>query len=130
MIAIAMHIAQTHTILSSSLAVPPAALDIPMLDLHAMAMVIWEGAAQITILKACVAEQDDMVPTLPEFKDASAIEGLLFEYSKVQPEGPYTSSKNVDLGDPGNLVPEYDSADDIDVEMKVEASCEEVDMAT
>ncbi|KAG1717793.1 hypothetical protein EDB19DRAFT_1917158 [Suillus lakei] len=62
--------------------------------------------------------------------DASAIEGLLFEYSQVQPEGPHMSGGNVDLGDPGNLVPEYDSADDMDVEVKVEVSCEEVDMAT
>ncbi|KAG1722383.1 hypothetical protein EDB19DRAFT_1916690 [Suillus lakei] len=32
------------------------------------------------------------------------------------------SGENVDLGDPGNLVPEYDSADDMDVEVKVEVS--------
>ena len=68
--------------------------------------------------------------TPPKFKDASAIEGLLFEYSQVQPEGPHMSGENVDLGDPGNLVPEYDSADDMDVEVKVEVSCEQVDMAT
>ncbi|KAG1719962.1 hypothetical protein EDB19DRAFT_1918363 [Suillus lakei] len=179
-------------ILSSGSAVPAAALDMPMPDLHAMAMAIREGAAQITILEARVAEQDgkmdtlqclheslqrkivdqhpsfplpdppakatsmllnqpipmsmsppestlpplihllmaEMAPTPPKFEDASAIEGLLFEYSQVQQEDTPTSSKNVDPGDPGNLVPEYDSFDDMDVEVQVEASGEEVDMAT
>ncbi|KAG1814429.1 uncharacterized protein BJ212DRAFT_1482160 [Suillus subaureus] len=178
---------------SSSSAVPAAALDLPMPDHHAMAIVIWDGAACIAILEACVAEQDGMIdtlqclheglrckiidwhpasplpeppanatsllldqsipptmspstsalpplidlsigemtPTPPKFEDASTIEGLLFEYNRVvQPEVPDTSSKIVDLGDLGNLVPEYDSSNDMDVEVKVEASSEEVDMAT
>ncbi|KAG1813927.1 uncharacterized protein BJ212DRAFT_1482276 [Suillus subaureus] len=73
----------------------------------------------------------EMMPTPPKFEDASAIEGLLFEYNQVvQPEVPDTSSEIVDPGDPGNLVPEYDSSNDMDVEVKVEASSEEVDMAT
>ncbi|KAG1818210.1 uncharacterized protein BJ212DRAFT_1480031 [Suillus subaureus] len=176
-----------------SLAVPAAALDLPMLDLHAMAIVIWDGAACIAILKAHVAEQDgkidtlqclheglrheiidqhptfplpeppanatsllldqsiplsmspsasalpppidlligEMTPATPKFEDASAIEGLLFECNQVvQPELPDTSSKIVDPGDPGNLVPEYDSSNDMDVEVNVEVSSEEVDMAT
>ncbi|KAG1823831.1 uncharacterized protein BJ212DRAFT_1296369 [Suillus subaureus] len=178
---------------SSSSAVPAAALNLPMPDLHAMAIAIQDGAAHITILKACVAEQDskidtlqclheglrheivdqhptfplpeplanatsllldqsiplsmspstsallplidlsigEMMPAPPKFEDASAIEGLLFEYNQVvQPELPDTSSENVDPGDPGNLVPEYDSSNDMDVEVKVEVSSEEVDMAT
>ncbi|KAG2037496.1 hypothetical protein BDR03DRAFT_1010759 [Suillus americanus] len=51
------------------------------------------------------------------FPDASAIEGLL---------------DIVDPGDPSNLVPEYDSSNNMDVEMevKVDESSEEVDMAT
>ncbi|KAG1808417.1 uncharacterized protein BJ212DRAFT_1485055 [Suillus subaureus] len=174
-------------------AVPAAALDLPMLDLHAIAIVIQDGTAHIAILEAHVAEQDgkidtlqclheglrckivdwhpafplpkppanatsllldqsvppsmspstsalpplidlligEMTPTPPKFEDASAIEGLLFEYNQVvQPELPDMSSENVDPGDPGNLVPEYDSSNDMDVEVKVEASSEEVDMAT
>ncbi|KAG1723089.1 hypothetical protein EDB19DRAFT_1834716 [Suillus lakei] len=139
----------------------------PMPNLHAMAMVIQEGAAQITTPEAHAAEQDGkidtlqhlheslqceivdwhpsfplpnppanatsllldqsvpmsmsppesalppridllmvgMAPTPPKFEDTSAIEGLLFEYSQVQPEGPHMSGENVDPGDPGNLVP-------------------------
>ncbi|KAG1827348.1 uncharacterized protein BJ212DRAFT_1294645 [Suillus subaureus] len=168
-----------------SLAVPAAALNLPMPDLHAMAIVIQDGAAHIAILEAHVAEQDgkidtlqclheglrheiinqhptfpipkppanatsllldqsipvsmspfesalpplidlsmrEMMPTPLKFKDASAIKGLLFEYNQVvQPEVPDMSSKIVD--------PEYDSSNDMDVEVKVEASSEEVDMAT
>ncbi|KAG1821859.1 uncharacterized protein BJ212DRAFT_1547435 [Suillus subaureus] len=174
-------------------AVPAAALNLPMLDLHAMAIAIQDGAACITILKAHVAEQDgkidtlqclheglrreiidrhpafplleppanatsllldqsapptmspsasalpplidlsigEMMPAPLKFENASAIEGLLFEYNwVVQPEVPDTSGENVDPCDPGNLVPEYDSSNDMDVEVKVEASFEEVDMAT
>ena len=69
----------------------------------------------------------EMTPTPPKFEDASSIEGLLFESNEVvDPEGPHTPGENVDPGDPGNLVPEYDSDDDMDVEVKVE----ETDMAT
>ncbi|KAG1812454.1 uncharacterized protein BJ212DRAFT_1483090 [Suillus subaureus] len=114
-----------------SLAVPAAALNLPMPDLHAMAIAIWDGTACIAILGAHVAEQDEMMTTPPKFEDASAIEGLLFECNWiVQPEVPDMSSKNVNPGDPGNLVPEYDSSNDMDVEVKVEVSSEEVDMAT
>ncbi|KAG1729915.1 hypothetical protein EDB19DRAFT_1832225 [Suillus lakei] len=164
-----------------------AALNVPMPDLHAMAMAIQDGAAQIAILEGRVAEQDGkidtlqhlhesfcckiinqhpsfplpeppanatsllldqsilvsmsppksalpplidfsmggMAPTPPTVEDASAIEGLLFEYSEVHLEGPNTSGKNVDLGDLGNLVPEY-NPDDMNVEVKVEKD----DMAT
>ncbi|KAG1822057.1 uncharacterized protein BJ212DRAFT_1477887 [Suillus subaureus] len=169
------------SLLSLSSAVPAAALNVPMPDLHTMAIVIWDGAAQITILDAHVAEQDGaklststphsqyatllpmqhpycfinlsmsppesalppltdllvagMVCTPPKFKDASAIDGLLFEYNQVvHPEDPDMSGEIVDPGDLSNLVPEYDSSDDtdveVDVEVKVEASSEEVDMAT
>ncbi|KAG1800139.1 uncharacterized protein BJ212DRAFT_1498254 [Suillus subaureus] len=112
------------------LAVPAAALNLPMLDLHAMAIAIQDGAAHIAILKAHVAEQDEMTPTPPKFENASAIKGLLFEYNwVVQPEVPDMSGEIVDPGDLGNLVPEYDSSEDMDVEVKVEVSSEEVDMA-
>jgi hypothetical protein len=67
-----------------------------------------------------------MEPTPPTFEDASSIEGLIFEPTEGQPEDPQTSGNMVDLGDPGNLVPEHNS-DDMDVEVKVE---EDVDIAT
>ncbi|KAG2029254.1 hypothetical protein BDR03DRAFT_1018663 [Suillus americanus] len=69
-------------------------------------------------------------PTCP---DASAIEGLLFDYDQVvHPEDRDVSGEIVDPGDPSNLVPEYDSSNNMDVEMevKVDESSEEVDMAT
>ncbi|KAG1807798.1 uncharacterized protein BJ212DRAFT_1485379 [Suillus subaureus] len=182
---------------SLSWAVPAAALNIPMPDLHAMAIVIQDGAAQITILEAHVAEQDGkidtlqciheglrreiinqypsfpipdppanatsllldqsiptsmsppksalpplidlsvagIVPTPLKFENTSAIEGLLFEYNQVvHPEDPDMSGEIMDPGDPSNLVPGYNSSDnmdvEVDVEVKVEASSEEVDMAT
>ncbi|KAG0693612.1 hypothetical protein DFH29DRAFT_1007146 [Suillus ampliporus] len=177
---------------SSSSAVPRAALDVPMPDLHGMAIAIRDAAARIAILEARVVEQDGkfdtlqrlheglrreivdrhpsfplpdlpanatllfdqsvpvsmsppesalpplidlsmagMSPTPPKFEDASAIEGLLFESNEVvDPEGPHTSGENVDPGDPGNLFPEYDSDDDMDVEVKLEVKLEDTDMAT
>ncbi|KAG1717535.1 hypothetical protein EDB19DRAFT_1839717 [Suillus lakei] len=185
------------SLLSSSSAVPRAALNVPMPDLHAMAITIWDGAAQIALLEAQVAEQDGrfdtlqrlheslrreiidrhpsfplpnppanattmlldqslsmsmsppefalpplidlsmagMAPTPPTPEDASPIEGLVFEDNIVHPEDPHTSGEHVDPGNPGNLVPEYDSADDMDVEVKVEEvkvepSSEETAMAT
>ncbi|KAG2138243.1 hypothetical protein BD769DRAFT_1663822 [Suillus cothurnatus] len=172
---------------SSSSAVPHAALDLPMPDIHAMALAIRDGTARIAILEAHVVEQDGkidtlqclheslrheiidqhpsfplpdlpsnatllldqsiptamsppasalpalidlsmtgMEPTPPTFQDASSIEGLIFEPTEGQPEDPQTSGNMVDPGDPGNLVPEYNS-DDMDVEVKVE---EDVDIAT
>ncbi|KAG2044653.1 hypothetical protein BDR03DRAFT_1004949, partial [Suillus americanus] len=45
-------------------AVPAAALGVPMPDLHAMSHAIRDAAAQITLLKACVAEQDGKIDTL------------------------------------------------------------------
>ncbi|KAG0691506.1 hypothetical protein DFH29DRAFT_1010900 [Suillus ampliporus] len=85
----------------------------------------------ITAIKAPAPAPARMSPTPTKFEDASAIEGLLFESNEVvDPEGPHTSGKNVDPGDPGNLVPEYDSDDDMDVEVKVEVKVEDTDMAT
>ncbi|KAG2033531.1 hypothetical protein BDR03DRAFT_1014177 [Suillus americanus] len=202
-------------LLSSSLAVPPAAPGpavpaaapspavpaaahcIPMPDLHAMSIVIRDGAAQIALLKACVAEQDGKIDTLQHlheglrceiidrhpsfplpnspvnatsllldqsgpptmsaaksalpplidlkmeamapttailtFLDASAIKGLLFDLNQVvHPEDPDAPSEIVDPGDLSNLVPEYDSSNNmsVEVEVKVEESSEDVDMAT
>ncbi|KAG1773721.1 hypothetical protein EV702DRAFT_1200853 [Suillus placidus] len=178
--------------LSSSLAVPRAALDMPIPDLHGMAIAIWDAAAQIAILEAHVAEQDGaksststphshfqtllpmqhpcclikpslspchppqsalppfvdlpmagVEPTPPKIETPYAIANLMFELSQVQPPpdplptplGPLISMEIVDVDDPGNLVPEYDSDDDMDVEVKVEevkveVSTEEIDMAT
>ncbi|KAG2353835.1 hypothetical protein BDR07DRAFT_1382777, partial [Suillus spraguei] len=174
----------------SSSAVPRPALDVPMPDLHSMAIAIRDGAARIALLEARVAEQDGKIDTLqrlheglrrkvmdrhpsfplpdspvnatflldqsvplsisplpsalaplidldmagmeppsPKVQPASIIEGLIFELSQIQPEGPQTSGELVDPDDPGNLVPEYDS-DDMDVEVKVEPSADEGEMAT
>ncbi|KAG2362091.1 hypothetical protein BDR07DRAFT_1376799 [Suillus spraguei] len=175
---------------SSSAAVPRPALDVPMPDLHSMAIAIRDGAARIALLEARVAEQDGKIDTLqrlheglrrkvmdwhpsfplpdspvnatflldqsvplsisplpsalaplidldmagmeppsPKVQPASIIEGLIFELRQIQPEGPQTSGKIVDPDDLGNLVPEYDS-DDMDVEVKVEPSADEGEMAT
>ncbi|KAG2029003.1 hypothetical protein BDR03DRAFT_1019034, partial [Suillus americanus] len=78
---------------------------------------------------------ETLAPTTatPTFPDASAIEGLLFDYDQVvHPEDRDASGEIVDPGDPSNLVPEYDSSNNMDVEMevKVDKSSEEVDMAT
>ncbi|KAG2033148.1 hypothetical protein BDR03DRAFT_1014604 [Suillus americanus] len=85
-------------LLSSRSAVPAAALGVPMPDLHAMSHVIRDAAAQITLLEARMAEQDEsalpplidlsmetLAPTTATltFPDASAIEGLLFNYDQV-----------------------------------------------
>jgi hypothetical protein len=159
-----------------------------MLDLHAMAMAIRDGAARIAILEARVKEQDGKIDTLqhlheglrrqiinqhpafplpdlptdgttllldqsvppsmsppestlpdlidlsmpdteitsPQVENAALIEGLMFEPSQGRLEGPDDPGNLV----PANLVPEYNSSTDMDVEPKVEASSEEVDMAT
>ncbi|KAG1770779.1 hypothetical protein EV702DRAFT_1049229 [Suillus placidus] len=49
---------------SLSLAVPHSALDMPMPDLHAMAIAIQDAAARIALLEACVEEQDGKIDTL------------------------------------------------------------------
>ncbi|KAG2352229.1 hypothetical protein BDR07DRAFT_1384588 [Suillus spraguei] len=116
-------------------AVPRPALDVPMPDLHSMAIAIRDGAARIALLEARVAEQDGKIDTLqrlheglrrkvmdrhpsfplpdspvnatflldqsvplmeppsPKVQPASVIEGLIFELSQIQPEGPQTSGK-------------------------------------
>ncbi|KAG2146453.1 uncharacterized protein EDB93DRAFT_1104432 [Suillus bovinus] len=49
---------------SSTSGVPHSALNVPMPDLHAMAMVIREGAARIAALEERVVEQDANIDTL------------------------------------------------------------------
>ncbi|KAG2348101.1 hypothetical protein BDR05DRAFT_945033 [Suillus weaverae] len=175
---------------SSSLAVPCAALDVPMLDLHGMAIVIQDSAARITLLKAHVAEQDGKIdtlqclheglrreiidwhpsfplldppanatsllldqampeatlppksalpslahlpmagvePTPPKIDTPYVIEDLMFELSQVQPPldplptppGPLISREIVQADDSGNLFLEYNSDNEMDVEVKVE----------
>ncbi|KAG1724293.1 uncharacterized protein EDB91DRAFT_1087521 [Suillus paluster] len=66
-----------------------------------------------------------MEPTPSKIEDPSVIEGLIFEPSQVQlaPDPsptPPTARDIVVLDDPCNLFLEYDSADDMDVEVKVE----------
>ncbi|KAG1826501.1 hypothetical protein EV424DRAFT_1537407 [Suillus variegatus] len=115
----------------------PAALNVPMPDLHSMAITIWDGAAHIAILEACVRKQDDMIDTLVmeptplTVEDKSAMVGLMVEPTQVQPEGPQSSGKTVVLDEPGNLLPEYNSSDEeMDVGVEVERPGEEVEMAT
>ncbi|KAG1727576.1 uncharacterized protein EDB91DRAFT_1253838 [Suillus paluster] len=174
-------------IVSSSAHVPHAALDVPMPDLHSMAMTICDSAGRINALKDHVAEQGRLIDTLtrlheslqcgtmehhPSFplpitpaiatsllldqsvtgttspsksalpplidlsmagmeptpstiEDPSAIKGLIFELSQVQlaldpSPTPPTAGDIVVLDDPCNLFLEYNSADDMDVEVKVE----------
>ncbi|KAG1727973.1 uncharacterized protein EDB91DRAFT_1086272 [Suillus paluster] len=64
-------------------------------------------------------------PTPSKIEDRSAIEGLSFELSQVQPTldpspTPSTAGAILVPDDPHNLVPEYDSGDEMDVEVKVE----------
>ncbi|KAG1767875.1 hypothetical protein EV702DRAFT_1050209 [Suillus placidus] len=176
---------------SSSYAVPHAALNVPIPDLHSMAIAIRDAAARIVVLKARVREQDGKINTLqrlheslqrkvvdqhPSFplldspgnatflldqsvdspsmsplpsalpnlinldmgvmeptnlkvEDESAMVGLMFEPSQVQPEGPQSSGENVVPDDPVILLPEYNSVDEeMDVEVKDEPSGEEVEM--
>ncbi|KAG2355554.1 hypothetical protein BDR07DRAFT_1493056 [Suillus spraguei] len=133
------------TILSSSATVPHLALNVPMPDLHSMAIAIQDGAARIALLEAHVAEQDviDQHPSfpLPDFPVNATFmldqsvpwmeppSPKVQDASVIEPEGPQTSGEIVDPDDLGNLVPEYNS-DDMDVEVKVEPSGDDVEMAT
>ncbi|KAG1738660.1 uncharacterized protein EDB91DRAFT_1082692 [Suillus paluster] len=174
-------------IVSSSARVPHVALDVPMPDLHSMAISIHDSAGHIKALKDLVAKQGRRIDTLsrlheslqretmerhPSFplpttlaiatsllldqsvtgttspsqsalpplidlsiavmeptpskiEDPSAIEGPSFEPSQVQPAPdpsptPPTAGAILVPDDPRNLVPEYDSGDEMDVEVKVE----------
>ncbi|KAG1882257.1 hypothetical protein F4604DRAFT_1678656 [Suillus subluteus] len=57
-------------IVSSSSRVPPAALNVPMPDLHSMAIVIRDGAARIALLETRVREQDDKIDTLQHLHES------------------------------------------------------------
>ncbi|KAG1809527.1 hypothetical protein EV424DRAFT_1542952 [Suillus variegatus] len=121
---------------SSSFAVPHAALNVPMLDLHSMAITVWDDAARIAILEAQVQEQDAKIDTLqrlheslwhtvvnqhPSFSlpdtpadatillDQSGPPRLMVEPTQVQPEGPQSSGEIVLPDEPGNLLPESSS---------------------
>jgi hypothetical protein len=64
-------------------------------------------------------------------EDESAMVCVMLEPSQVHPEGPQSSGEIVVPDKPANLLPEYNSADEeMDVEVKVEPSGEEVEMAT
>ncbi|KAG1740262.1 hypothetical protein EDD22DRAFT_921784, partial [Suillus occidentalis] len=60
----------TAAVPSSSAAVPRAALDVPMPDLHSMAIAIRDGAARIAILEARVREQDGKIDTLQRLHES------------------------------------------------------------
>ncbi|KAG2129244.1 uncharacterized protein EDB93DRAFT_1256305 [Suillus bovinus] len=177
---------------SSTSGVPCSALNVPMPDLHAMAMAIREGAAQIAALEECVFEQDAKIDTLqclheglrreiilqhptfplpdaqgdatsfllhqpvppamstpasalpplidlsmegmepnpPNLQDESAIDGLIFELNQIYPEVSQMPGEIVKPDDLGNLFPEYDSVEEMDVQVKGEPSGDDVDMTT
>jgi hypothetical protein len=50
--------------------VPRAALNVPMPDLHSMAIAIRDGAARIAILEARVQEQDAKIDTLQRLHES------------------------------------------------------------
>ncbi|KAG1786415.1 hypothetical protein EV424DRAFT_1356762, partial [Suillus variegatus] len=116
---------------SSSVAVPRAALNVPMPDLHSMAIAIRDGAAHIAILEARVQEQDAKIDTLQRLHESlrrtvvdrhpsfslpdTPADGLMLldqggpmvEPTQVQPEGPQSSGEIVLPDEPGNLLPEF-----------------------
>ncbi|KAG2136096.1 uncharacterized protein EDB93DRAFT_1106966 [Suillus bovinus] len=71
-----------------------------------------------------------MEPNSLNLQDQSAINGLIFELNQIHPEVSQTLGKIVKLDDPGNLFPEYDSVEEMDVQVKGEPSGEDVDMTT
>ncbi|KAG1717627.1 uncharacterized protein EDB91DRAFT_1259477 [Suillus paluster] len=112
-------------IVSSSARMPRAALNVPMPDLHSMARSIRNSAERIKALEDLVAEQGSLEPTPSKIEDHSAIKGLSFEPSQVQPAldpspTPSTARAILVPDDPRNLVLEYNSGDEMDVEVKVE----------
>ncbi|KAG1793233.1 hypothetical protein EV424DRAFT_1548459 [Suillus variegatus] len=66
---LSLHLRQL-VIRSSSVAVPRAALNVPMPDLHSMAIAIRDGAARIAILEARVQEQDAKIDTLQRLHES------------------------------------------------------------
>ncbi|KAG1756921.1 hypothetical protein EDD22DRAFT_850358 [Suillus occidentalis] len=129
----------TAPVLSSSVAVPRSALDVPMPDLHgnrhpgcstppSMSPL---PSALPALINLDMADMAVMEPTPLKVEDGSDMIGLMFEPSQVQPEGPQTSGEIVVPDDLGNLVPEYNSAsEEMDIEVPVEPADGEVDMAT
>ncbi|KAG2133588.1 uncharacterized protein EDB93DRAFT_1107536 [Suillus bovinus] len=134
---------------SSTSGVPRSALDVPMPDLHAMAMAIQEdtqGDATSLLLHQPVPpamstpasalpplidlSMEGMEPNPPNIQDESAIDGLIFELNQIYPEVSQTPGEIVKPEDLGNLFPEYDSVEEMDVQVKGEPSGEDVDMTT
>ncbi|KAG2154492.1 uncharacterized protein EDB93DRAFT_1102261 [Suillus bovinus] len=73
---------------------------------------------------------EGMEPNPPNLQDESAIDGLIFELNQIHPEVSQTPGEIVKPDDPGNLFPEYDSVEEMDVQVKGEPSGEDVDMTT
>ncbi|KAG2139099.1 uncharacterized protein EDB93DRAFT_1298964 [Suillus bovinus] len=142
---------------SSTSRVPRSALNVPMPDLHAMAMAIWEGLRREIILQHPTFPLPDaqgdatsfllhqpippamstpasalpplidlsmegMEPNPPSLQDESVIDGLIFELNQIHPEVSQMPGKIVKLDDLGNLLPEYDSVEEMDVQVKGEPS--------
>ncbi|KAG2127314.1 uncharacterized protein EDB93DRAFT_1257067 [Suillus bovinus] len=66
----------------------------------------------------------------PNLQDESAINRLIFELNQIHPEVSQTPGEIVKPDDLGNLFPEYDSVEEMDVQVKGEPSGEDVDMTT
>ncbi|KAG2154228.1 uncharacterized protein EDB93DRAFT_1102369 [Suillus bovinus] len=63
-----------------------------------------------------------MEPNPPNLQDDSAIDGLIFELNQIQPEVSQMPGEIVKPDDLGNLFPEYDSVEEMDVQVKGEPS--------
>ncbi|KAG2128375.1 uncharacterized protein EDB93DRAFT_1256673 [Suillus bovinus] len=73
---------------------------------------------------------EGMEPNPPNLQDESAIDRLIFELNQIHPEVSQMPGEIVKPDDPGNLFPEYDSVEEMDVQVKGEPSGEDVDMTT
>ncbi|KAG2150621.1 uncharacterized protein EDB93DRAFT_1103340, partial [Suillus bovinus] len=123
---------------SSTSRVPRSALDVPMPDLHAMAMAIQEGAARIAALEERVVEQDAKIDTLQCLHEGLRREIILWHptFPLLDSQGDATSfllhqPVPPAVSTPASaLFPEYDSVEEMDVQVKGEPSGEDVDMTT
>ncbi|KIK33588.1 hypothetical protein CY34DRAFT_18274 [Suillus luteus UH-Slu-Lm8-n1] len=85
---------------SLSVAVPRAALDVPMPDLHSMAIAIQDGAARIAILEARVLEQEGKIDTLQRLHESLRRQVVAQHPSFPLPDMPANSSFLLDQSVP------------------------------
>ncbi|KAG1763758.1 hypothetical protein EDD22DRAFT_885864, partial [Suillus occidentalis] len=90
----------TAAVPSSSVTVPHAALDVPMPDLHSMAITIRDGAARITILEAHVREQDGKIDTLQHLHESLRCQVVDRHLSFPLPDSPANATFLLDQSVP------------------------------